>query len=294
MEKSEASETSADLTAKLKKWMLTQGYPLEMRIARAARDMGLMVQQGHHYYDQEQGAHREIDVLATATGTLRTPGHSLQVRAVFETKSSAGNAKPWVILTDRGHRMHRVARISQRYVNDQAREWWEEAACRTPDIQMLDIFDADDAPGYSLIRPNLATKESRDDQAFAALMQVTKAANGVCEWLTKVGAGKSAKGHQRTSLAVVLPVIVVDSPLYQCWLDAQGELQIDEISRGTVMWKNRASLRQSPTTIIKVMRESEVRKYMQGVREAAHVLSINFDAWKHTKSRAIRSSERDS
>jgi hypothetical protein len=266
------------LTSKLKKWLSTQGYPLEMRISRIARNAGLRVNQGHHYYDREQNVHREVDVLATSLGS-RIRDCRVEVVVVFETKSSAGNSKPWVILADRGNSMHPVARTRQRLTTGQSEKWWERAA-RNSTIQELDIFSVDDVRGYSLIRPSLSTKESREDQAYAALMQLAKAANGICEWFTEAGTIVSPHTKRKhETIAVILPVLVVDSPLYECWLDEDGELQVQETEKGTVMWKNRVSRHNSPTTIIKVMREGAVADYLENVKAAMTALSGDFEVW---------------
>lgn len=271
-------EGAQDLGEKIRRWMQAQGYPLEMQIAQVANEAGFMAQQGLHYYDSDQKIHRETDVVVTTSRKIEDFQCKLQFRVVFEAKSSAGRSKPWVILADRASGMGRPARVVQRYVNDQAKEWWKTSAGRNRAVQDLSLFGVEDVRGYSLVRPNLGTRESRDDQAFAALMQVSKAAHGICEWL-------SEPVFQDTGqfFAVVLPVIVVDSPLYECWLGDDGQLQVEEVNIGTVRWGNRVSLRRSPMTIIKVMRLDAVDGYLQHLREAADVLAEDCRKWMHER-----------
>ncbi|MEV8376741.1 hypothetical protein AB0P21_28625 [Kribbella sp. NPDC056861] len=259
--------------------MQTQGYPLEMQIARIAQEVGLMAHQGFHYYDSEQQVHREIDVMVTTGRAQSRTGRSLQLRVVFEAKSSTGRSKPWVILADKSSTMANPARVVQRYVNDQAKDWWRRSVGRSQAVHGLSLFDVDDVRGYSLIRPTLAAGGSRDDQAFSAMMQVSKAAHGVCEWLTETGSKSKRPRDSSELFAIVLPVVVVDSPLYQCWLDGDGQIQLEEVGVGTVKWGNRVSLRRSPNTIIKVMRLDAVRKYLQDLEIAADVLYEDMMRW---------------
>lgn len=271
---------SQDLGEKIRRWMQAQGYPLEMQIARVANGAGMMAQQGQHYYDSEQKLHREMDVLVTTSREIEGFSCGLQLRVVFEAKSSAGRSKPWVILSDRSSGMAGPAKVVQRYVNDQAEEWWKSSAGRNRSVQGLSIFRVEDVPGYSLVRPSLGTRDSRDDQAFAALMQVSRAAHGVCEWLSEPGLSR-----QGQLFAVVLPVIVVDSPLYECWLGDDGEIEVAEVSIGTVKWGNRVSLRRSPNTIVKVMRLDAVDGYLHDIKVAADVLADDCRAWFEGQSR---------
>ena len=49
---------------KIRKWLETQGYPLEMRVAREFKSHGFRVLQSEYYTDPESGASRETDVIA--------------------------------------------------------------------------------------------------------------------------------------------------------------------------------------------------------------------------------------
>jgi hypothetical protein len=281
------AETSKELTNKLRNWMLSQGYPLEMRVARTAIRAGLTVSQGDYFLDHEQKTHREVDVLACAHGAIKDEESALQIRAVFETKSGANSSKPWIVLSNPNESMHPVARTIQRAVTKYGLEWWEDYACRNKEIQDLAVFDTDDVCGYSLVRANFATKDNRDDQAYAALMQAAKGAAGVLQWLSGAAAPRERSDGVKLPglIALVLPVIVVDSPLYECWLNDNGELELKEIGIGTILWKNRVSGLSNPTTIIKIMREYAVEPYANSLQTAAKVISKAFDDWREQGNR---------
>ena len=84
-----------DLKNKVTAWIETQGYPLEMRVASALREVGFDVSQGEYYDDPETQTAREIDVVAVKGDDYGL----LEVSIVVECKKSAD--KPWVLLSRR-------------------------------------------------------------------------------------------------------------------------------------------------------------------------------------------------
>ena len=58
----------------VRKWVLDQGYPLEMRTALAFRKGGFEVHQSEIHYDETAGKTREIDVVAIDCNYRGLPG----------------------------------------------------------------------------------------------------------------------------------------------------------------------------------------------------------------------------
>lgn len=56
---------------KVRQWILGQGYPLEMLVARELEQQGFRVLQADFYQDHETGQEREIDVMAFAQRRLK-------------------------------------------------------------------------------------------------------------------------------------------------------------------------------------------------------------------------------
>lgn len=76
----------------VRKWVTDQGYPLEMRTAKAFRAGKFEVHQSEIYFDEEAGKTREINLIAIAPDIV---GLTKIIFAV-ECKSSK---KPWVIFS---------------------------------------------------------------------------------------------------------------------------------------------------------------------------------------------------
>jgi hypothetical protein len=79
------------LSDKVRGWLESQGFPLEMRAAAAFRQVGFEVRQSSYYIDPETSKGREIDVLASDPDILGV----VQIHLVIECKS---HKKPWVLL----------------------------------------------------------------------------------------------------------------------------------------------------------------------------------------------------
>ena len=255
-------ETSSELTKNVKNWLSTQGYPLEMRVAKAAKRGGLLPVLGSYYYDEEFGTHREVDVVAIAEADS-PKNRGCHIRVVFECKSSvAAHSKPWVVLTA-DEIGFPGSTVVQRYLTDALKERWmhsyaDIAKHRLRALETAEVF------GYSLVRAQLDKRgdREREDQAFAALMQASKAAFGVCQKLNAV-----------KMRAFVLPVIVVDTALFSCRLNSEEELSVEEIESATLLWGNRLSLEQPVTTIIEIMGLSAVEDYARRVRHTVNTIA---------------------
>lgn len=264
-------DTSMELQNKLRDWINTQGYPMEMRVARIAERCGLRVSQGFHYYDVESQTHREIDVMASRHVDLELPAARLTVRVVLEVKASVVNPKPWIVLASEHSHMNPIAAVAQRYLTDYGSSWWSKNASRDPLIQQLRMFALDDQPGYSLVQANFNRKESREDRAFAAMMQLTKAATGICDWMDMPPVDGT--------IGLVLPMLVIEGPLYRCTMAGDGELVLEEVDSVTLLWKNRSSLAKPPTTIIRVTTEAGLSGCLADIQRGIPVLQSAFRSW---------------
>ena len=58
-----------DLVQKIRNWLDTQGYPLEMKVARCFQKAGFRVSSSEYYLDPDERKPREIDVIAIVHAT---------------------------------------------------------------------------------------------------------------------------------------------------------------------------------------------------------------------------------
>jgi hypothetical protein len=220
--------------------------------------------------DAKEQVYREVDVYAVADAA------GVRVSLVIEAKSGRPGAKPWVILLSGSNvgrsPLHPIANVSQRYTASRDADWWHQYGAGCPAIQGLEVLRLDDAVGYALTRASLDRRDSRDE-AYAALMQSVQGAYGICQEARDYFSVARSQDADDLSFELALPVIVVDSPLFQCRLDEHGEIQVSEIDVGTVVWRNRAYGQDAPHSIVKIMREAHLPSYAQAVVTAARIIS---------------------
>src|SRR4051812_46473888 len=101
------------LDSRVADWLDTQGYPLEMRVARAFRASRFRVIQSEYYSDPETKASREIDVIASVDA--RNEDFLFRLTFVVECKMSRD--KPWVLFTGTSRGLADPARVAQRASN---------------------------------------------------------------------------------------------------------------------------------------------------------------------------------
>jgi hypothetical protein len=151
---------SDELREKVRKWLRSEGYPLEYAAARAMRQAKFAVMQGASYANDD-GRVRDIDVL----GQVRRPDRNAW--AVLECKASPN---PWVALMREGR----------------APAW--SPLVHSSSFHLPQVIKERLTPtgrfGYALVQ---AFKSSDQDPAYTALSQVTNAARRVPEELDAAG-----------------------------------------------------------------------------------------------------------
>lgn len=84
-----------DLLTRTRNWVETQGYPLEMKVAKTFRASGFEVRQSEMYKDELTSKGREIDLIVFYPNVMGV----IQISLAIECKSSR---KPWVLFSTEG------------------------------------------------------------------------------------------------------------------------------------------------------------------------------------------------
>jgi hypothetical protein len=205
------------LIPKIREWLDSQGFPLEMRAAAAFRKAGFEVRQSTVYTDPDTTKIREIDVEAD------DPDHLGFVSIRFTLECKAGG-KPWVLLCsdDTVSNYNRVFAFAassvtgrQELVNAMYGDV-EGLFARIPWVNKQGLV------GYSLRQAH-----SEKDNAFEAAVSVSKACNAYIRQYERT---------HRPWIGFAFPVIVVESPLIRCWLTGDGEIQLEETNEGEFLF----------------------------------------------------------
>lgn len=195
-----------------------QGFSLEMRAAAAFRQAGFKVRQSTHYYDRGEGKSREIDLVASQEGEQRKPA----VHFAVECKSSD---KPWVVLVS-AETLSGIERA--RCWGILTHEGIETVSrLKADDLSQLPWYSTTDECGYGFRK---AFSGDRDD-AFAA-------SAAVCATAQYLVLGYQGDPRPLPEYAISFPIIVVDSPLFECRLNTDGDLHLAQVTKSEYLFES--------------------------------------------------------
>lgn len=231
---------------RVRDWLLSQGYPLEMRTAKVFQDADYRVIQSEYYSDPESDTTREIDVYAFSQEEV---GQGLiRVSWVVECKSTTG--KPWVLFTS-NRKFSGRARVVQRAASRLGRSFLLKIS-GSDAAKRLRLFHVSERPAYAMTE----AFTTGHDRAYEAAMAASKAA------AAQAAAAESPRGD---IAEIVFPLIVVSGNLFEAYLDESGELAVETIYSGTLVW--RKPVVGVPFTIISVVAESHLAELLRDTRE---------------------------
>lgn len=231
------------LTEKIAEWLNLQGYPLEMRVASALRNSGFLVQHSTYYIDPETSKSREIDIISTRHDQYGM----VQIHFVIECKSSK---KPWILFsaeyTQEGlNPLQELAITSERaseFITDNAQSLYDSLAWVAKKGRV----------GYSMTQ---AFTEGQDTP-YEAILSAVKAS-------VSLYIKNENQEIWKIPFLFAFPVIITASPLYECFLDKDGSMQIQEIHEGSLYFDGKIG--NFTGTCIRVISESALERFKNDI-----------------------------
>lgn len=241
-----------ELETKITKWLDEQGYPLEMRVARAFHQAGFRVLQSDFYEDPKTQVQREIDVVASIS--RKFDKHPLRLEFVVECKSSKD--KPWIMFCANNQRLAAPARVVQRIASEIGRSLLFDL-CQREDIQSLDLFEVTNPPAYGVT------------QAFTKGLDVTYAA------LAGAAAAAVAKTEEANNYPsfltpltnIVFPVVVTEGKLFTAVLQDDSSISLSEVRQGKLLWRNQVA--GDPHTVVNLVADTKIETFTRRMFAAA-------------------------
>lgn len=219
------------LESKIKNWLKSQGYPLEMEAASIASKIGFDVSLSDYFIDPEDEKPREIDLIISRK-EFRYNSYSLSYSLCVECKS--GKDKPWLLLATENYlnvREHEKLPIGLNYLlhsSYRATKLAENVLFKSSiNGEIKSIFPRlDMAPklGYAVVQ----AFNQGNDIPYKALMSASKAA---ADYVKRFGrSGFSIPVH------IAIPIVLIDAPLYSVVRKLDGEMEVDSIEYAPVLW----------------------------------------------------------
>lgn len=210
--------------SEVKKWLMSQGYPFEMRVSRELQKAGWTTDQGDFYRDEEGNIEKEIDVIADYT-PISEDDYSFTVKLVVECKYNKD--KPTIIMGGTSLKKS-FNKISYLFHKD---SYWLFGFNSLFDYNHENILDGMGPTGYAAISAFKKQNGSEDerDPTYSALNQVCRASNYYAK-----------RKDWRKQYSVIVPIICVNGPIYHAKSNS-AKLSLTQISCGGIVWSKMIS-----------------------------------------------------
>lgn len=209
----------------VKKWLREQGYPLEIKVATLFRQFGFSVVQSTYLQDLVSGKSREIDVLANKR--IATLTGNVDFTVVVECKAPQ-KGRPWLLFrSDSVPFMPKMFWLNQypiAYVDGQ--QLADILNIRT--LSELDTFSQKSKWSYGVTE----ALTSGNDRAYAATCSVANASRALVE------KAKLAMSRGHRIFEVIIPVVVIDTPILEVFIDDQEEIQVSDTFGGSFSYRD--------------------------------------------------------
>ena len=200
---------------KILEWIKKTGFPLEMEAAAAFKEANFEVLQSFIYPDSQQNKGREIDVVAHDPDWLGL----IEITFVLECKSSM---KPWVVLTSEDKLPYNRLLAFAISTKDAKDVMAKHLVNKGP---LKNIVYSLETKGYGFHQ----AFGDKEDKAYTAVISLAKAcANITIE--------RDVKGFPR--MAFAFPVIIIDSPLFECSRTDSGDIKIKEVDESSFLFSS--------------------------------------------------------
>lgn len=233
-----------NLKNKISIWLNKHGYPHEMEVAKLFSVAGFQVIQSEYYIDNESKATREVDIIAD----INKRYNDILIKISFVVECKTNKDKPWIVFTSSGFTFSNKANISQRAASKLGRFALLKLLDSYPYLD-YSFFQNPERGGYNLIE----SFQQGKDIAYSSLFSVTKAT------LFEI---KESNKSEFPICHLLVPIIVLNGKLYECYLDNENIERLDEVGQHTsLFWRNR--LLGMPHSIILVETIESLKKHIK-------------------------------
>lgn len=269
------TESGADA---VRKWLKSQGFPLEMFAAKTLQSAGFVVGHSEYFTDPTESKARETDVVARLSIPASDANTDLFLCMVVECKTSRNKA--WVLLMPGtvGFSSSLHEHVWSGIVNERGKTLLKNA----PEVPLPTpgFFLGNGDCAYGLVVAHSSGDQQADSgserslhgpsTAFAAMMSVAKSARWFRDKAEKdVPFSKLIKKLE--PLYIFVPVVLVDAPLFRATLNEKGEIDVVACKWGRILLKNPDI--GADSTLIDVVTKLEFSNYVNSSKHDWSTLS---------------------
>jgi hypothetical protein len=216
----------SDIKKSVEDFINSEGFPLEMYVAREFRKAGFTTYQSSIYLDPETKKEREIDITAYMPRVYLNT--SFNIKIIIECKVALS---PWILFSGDNSDLEKLE-IHNFYCSNYAGNILLQRLTDSEGFSNRNWFKQNIESGYGLTEVN--TKKSKAEEydlkySYKALTSILNA--------LKYEKQTDRSPYQR-DINICIPIIVIDGRLFKCCLDSDDEIKVDEISEGQIIYKH--------------------------------------------------------
>jgi hypothetical protein len=260
-DKNKGSKDERDMPTKIRDWPNGQGFPLEMRTAKALRSAKYTVQQSQ-YFRNTGGVQQEIDIIATKAKFWDDPkpGGYVSMKVVAECKANPKVELPWVVFTAETHHAEREEVEHYLLLNDVAASASRLATAHEA-VTRPELLTFGERLGFGIQCAQIYSGKENEDLAYNAVLKLTHAA-------------LSQLQPDSDGANIVVPVLVVRTPLYECWLDDAGTMQLAVRTHLAVAWHRSTEVESTRAyMLVHVVHESGLVDFVEKADAVFHYVA---------------------
>ena len=262
------------MTTDIKSWLIKSGYPLELFVHQQLLKHNYICSKSDLYKDIESGQAREIDLIGYSHGDYSNE-YSGGLRLVIECKQSE---KPCLVLSEGSKSSARYSQLFGLDFIDHDIQSFTDALCSELRLNSSNYTK----PKYRKLYENVVTGYSivqafskSDKHLYQGIMGLAKAENYFyresIEFFDEMSAKRNANCLERYPFELIIPVLVVDTQLYNVHLDENGELEITETSWTTINIRKPWELDSQGETTIQIVHKDSVGEFFELCKYAQSV-----------------------
>ncbi|MDR3665594.1 MAG: hypothetical protein P4L35_02010 [Ignavibacteriaceae bacterium] len=260
-----------DVKKNIIEYLEREGFPFEMQVSQIFQKEGFSVNSSVYLEDVNSHKSREIDVICYK-GKLVNKYVIFDIKFIVECKYS--KLSPWI--------MFRADSDKSKAVKHDA---MFRSATEIGKIALLEIENtASNKDNYLFEVPNnlfygvrCITKNKnnhseidRSDVPYQAIMQVC---NGVASSIKYLE--EKFNNNFISRLEIYFPLIIVDGPLFECYLGETSEIIVNEIEQGII--KMEQPNLSNDKYYIRVISSKAMIKIIQNLSQSCNELLTDFD-----------------
>jgi hypothetical protein len=248
---------------RVREWLHKSGYPLELEVAAVLHSKEFSVTPSFIYSDEESGKNREIDIVATKSDKM---GFS-HAGFVIECKSTPN---PWVVFKSRDSSTFANSMVGLTLHTDTAGPAIERLRSKPSNVKWrLQRREV----GYGLREAS----SGQNDSAYAVCTSLFRASRA---WL-------SSSRVASPRVAFAFPVLVVASPIFECSLDDNHQLVLEEVRESSFVFSPPAV--GQPSCLVRVVSKALLKhfsEYAAALAQDVHLeLEHEFNIWRESLRR---------